>query len=320
MRWDSWQDDRFLPGYRSRDLRLLAARRYPEESDGCLTATLVRRNRPRHPRAVLYLHGWNDYFFQTHLADFWDDLGYDFYALDLRRYGRSLHPGELPGYVDDLEDYDLEIDAAVDRLHRHHAQVVLCAHSTGGLVGALWAHRRPGLVTGVVLNSPWIDLQSSALVRAIAAPIVRSLATRAATWPIPARDNGFYGRALHTSHGGEWDWDLTVKTNPTQPVRSGWLRAVMDGHNRVSEGLQIDCPVLMLVSARSSFRRRWSDEPSRCDIVLDVERLAAQAPNLGRHLTLVRVEGGVHDLTLSAPPVRARFFDEVRRWEGAYLR
>jgi hypothetical protein len=34
-------------------------------------ATLVRRIPSGEPprRAVLYLHGWNDYFFQTHLAD-----------------------------------------------------------------------------------------------------------------------------------------------------------------------------------------------------------------------------------------------------------
>lgn len=298
---------------------MLGTSRHPDEGIGQLTATLVRRNRPRHARAVLYLHGWNDYFFQSHLADFWDELGYDFYALDLRRYGRSLHPGELPGYVDNLADYDLEIDAALERLRRHHATVVVCAHSTGGLTAALWAHRHPGQIAGLVLNSPWIDLQGSALLRAVASPIIRGLATRAATWPIPVRDNGFYTRALHTNYDGAWDWDLTVKTTPTQPIRAGWLRAVMDGHAQVSQGLQIGCPVLALISARSSFRRRWSDEPSRCDVVLDVNRLAAQAPNLGRHVTLVRIEGAVHDISLSAAQVRADFFDQIRRWEGAYL-
>ena len=61
-------------------------------------ATLIRKTSDRRGRrAVLYLHGWNDYFFQTHLADYLSDIGYDFYALDLRRYGRSMRPGQLPG-------------------------------------------------------------------------------------------------------------------------------------------------------------------------------------------------------------------------------
>ena len=51
---------------------------------------------------MLYLHGWNDYFFQTHLADAFAALGFDFYALDLRRYGRSLRNGHLRGFITDL--------------------------------------------------------------------------------------------------------------------------------------------------------------------------------------------------------------------------
>ena len=54
---------------------------------------------------MLYLHGWNDYFFQTHLADYLTELGLDFYALDLRRYGRSLRRGQLRGFITDLDDY-----------------------------------------------------------------------------------------------------------------------------------------------------------------------------------------------------------------------
>ena len=58
------------------------------------------------------MHGWNDYFFQTHLADAFADLGFDFYALDLRRYGRSLRLGQLRGFITDLDDYGPELDAA----------------------------------------------------------------------------------------------------------------------------------------------------------------------------------------------------------------
>ena len=45
---------------------------------------------------VLYVHGWSDYFFQKRLARFWTDQGARFYALDLRKYGRSLRPDRRP--------------------------------------------------------------------------------------------------------------------------------------------------------------------------------------------------------------------------------
>lgn len=65
------------------------------DDEGPVVATLVRRRAERPSgRAVLYVHGFVDYFFQTHLADFFAERGWDFYALDLRKYGRSLLPGQ----------------------------------------------------------------------------------------------------------------------------------------------------------------------------------------------------------------------------------
>jgi alpha-beta hydrolase superfamily lysophospholipase len=208
----------------------------------------------------------------------------------------------------------------VDRVARHHEKVVLYAHSTGGLVSSLWADRHPGVLAGLVLNSPWIDLQGSALIRALMPRIVRSVATRAATFILPLPDNGFYARTLDALRDGTWSFDLELKRNPSQPARSAWLTAVMAGHDKVSAGLEIDCPILMVTSTRSDFRRRWSDELLGVDSVLDVSRLAAKAHRLGRHVTLVRLEGAIHDIVLSTRAVRDRFADELRRWESAYLR
>ncbi|HET7723699.1 MAG TPA: alpha/beta hydrolase [Propionibacteriaceae bacterium] len=323
--WRDWREDELIPTYEARDMELVGVRRHPEEidpevGDDTLVATLVRRNPPHHDRAVLYLHGWNDYFFQTHVATWWDELGYDFYALDLRRYGRSLRAGMMPGFIEDLREYDLEIDAAVDEVSSSHDGLVLYAHSTGGLIGSLWADGHPHTLAGLVLNSPWIDLQGSALVRALVPPIVRGLATRASTFVLPLPDNGFYARTLDALSDGTWTYDPELKRSPSNPTRSGWLTAVMAGHDRVSAGLAIDCPILMVTSTRSDFRRRWSDDLLGVDSVLDVSRLAAKAHCLGPHLTLVRLEGAVHDVVLSPRTVRDRFHDEIRRWEGAYLR
>ena len=48
-----------------------------------------------------------------------------------------------------------------------HRRLIINAHSTGGLISALWAHkvRDQGLVDAMVLNSPWLDLQGSWLLR-----------------------------------------------------------------------------------------------------------------------------------------------------------
>ena len=115
------------------------------DDEGPVVATLVRR-RASTPtsRAVLWLHGLADYFFQTHVADFFVDLGYDFYALDLRKYGRSWLRTRLPTSAAACDEYLPELDQAA-QIIRHddgHDTLVVMAHSTGGLIASLWAHRR----------------------------------------------------------------------------------------------------------------------------------------------------------------------------------
>ncbi|HEY8480982.1 MAG TPA: alpha/beta fold hydrolase, partial [Spirillospora sp.] len=149
-------EDVLGPGYEAIELPM------GRDSEGEVVATLVRRRRDEAPaagarrRAVLYLHGFVDYFFQRHLADFYVDLGFDFYALDLRKYGRSLRPYQTPNYVESLTEHFPEIDEAV-RIIRDvddHDVLLLNGHSTGGLVAALWADRVKGkdLVDALFLN------------------------------------------------------------------------------------------------------------------------------------------------------------------------
>ncbi len=317
----------FLPGYVCQTIPLpdaeIAAGE-PEDTELC--ATLVRRlNEVPSRRAVLYLHGWNDYFFQTHLADHCAELGFDFFALDLRRYGRSLREGQLFGFITELDHYDAELDAAMDVIRNGqagldgHDEVLIIAHSTGGLIGSLWAADHPGAVDGLILNSPWLDLQGSAMVRAIGTPVVDALGGRMATAAIRLPDSGLYGRTLHISRGGEWDFDESLKTHPSPPIRVGWVRAIRHGHHRVAEGLGITAPVLVMAAARTLFRRRWDEELRGVDSVLDVEQIAARAGCLGRHVTIVRFDRGIHDLFLARPEVRREVFAEMGRWTSAYL-
>lgn len=315
----TWRPDQLLKGYECAELSLAAARRAPGEPDDVdLSGNLIRLVGGSNSRSVvLYLHGWADYFFQTHLAEAMRDAGHDFVALELRRYGRGLREGHLAGYIDDLTDYYDELDAALEVVRQDHDRVTLMAHSTGGLVAALWVADRPGAVDALVLNSPWLALQASAGLETVARSLI-GLARRP-TQAIPLPDSGFYARSINAELGGEWTFDLGLKQHPSFQVRAGWAQAIMAGHARVAKGLDLDLPVLMMISDHSNFRRVWDDDMLAADTVLDVRRLARAAVSLGRHVTLVRIEGGLHDLVLSAPEVRATVFDQMSRFLRAYL-
>ncbi|AEE44688.1 alpha/beta hydrolase [Cellulomonas fimi] len=296
------------------------------DDEGDVVASLVRYAPPtdepvRPVRAVLYVHGWSDYFFQTELAAHWHARGAAFYALDLRKYGRSLRPWQTPGYVDDLTTYDEDLEAALGVVRADlgvHGRIMVMGHSTGGLVAALWADRHPGELHGLVLNSPWLELQGSSVLRHVSGPAIAQLARFQPKAPLPNIDPGYYARTLSAQSGGEWTYDLTWRPVPSFPVRAGWLRAVMAGHATVARGVHVAAPVLMLASARTVISPRWTDDMRAADVVLDVELLARRAVQLGPLVTVVRIDGGLHDLTLSPPPVRARFYAELDRWTAAY--
>lgn len=319
----TWQPDLILDGFETLELPLplaVPAPGEPEDDASALVGTLVRRQGgPRHERALLYIHGWSDYFFQAHLADFADSIGFDLYAVDLRRYGRSLREGQLAGFITDLDEYSQELDAALDVIREDYERVSVMAHSTGGLVAALWADQRRGEIDALILNSPWLDLQGSPMLRAVTAPVLQRMRGNYPTTVIPLPNNGLYNRAINAEHDGEWVVDEALKGGPNFAIRVGWLAAILAGHDRVAAGLSIDAPVLTLISARSDFRRKWDESLMSSDTVLDVDKLAVRAVRLGPHVTVVRIDGGMHDLALSAAPARTRYFDEIARWVRGYL-
>jgi alpha-beta hydrolase superfamily lysophospholipase len=299
------------------------------DAEGPVVATLVRRRPGAQHRggvpsqrassrpAVLYLHGFNDYFFQTHLADRCEEHGFDLYALDLRKCGRSLRPWQTPHYCTDLREYLPELDAAV-RLVRDelaHDRLVLMGHSTGGLLASLYAHsvRRTGLVDALVLNSPWFDLNAPWFHRVVSTRLVDTFGPLAPQ-RVLAQGGSPYSRRLHVSHGGQWVYDLDLKAATGIGARAGWLRAIRRGHARLARGLEISAPVLVCTAAASGPNRDDNPDLDRQDTVLDVDHIAARAPRLGPDVTLVRIEEGIHDLSLSAEPARTVFFDTVFGW------
>ena len=290
-----------------------------------MVATLVsaRAERPN-GRAVLHVHGFADYFFQAEYGRWWLERGYDFYALDLRKYGRSIRPHQTPTYVADLHEYFAEIDLAWWRVTERdgHDRVVVSAHSTGGLTTSLWADaRQPEQLAGMVLNSPWFDLHGAPWMRTAAAGRALERIGRAASRCArsAAEVTGVYARSLHREHEGEWDFDLAWKPVESFPVRFGWLRAIRQGHAALHAGLSVLAPVLVLTSAATVRPPEMNDDVHTHDVVLDVPQIRQWATSVGPHVTYVAVDGARHDVVLSLPEPRAVVYSELERWVAAYV-
>ena len=316
-----WQPDILGEGYEQQVLEL------GDDPDGedQIVGTLVRREAPSNPiGAVLYVHGFTDYFFHTALADFYTERGFAFFALDLRKCGRSRRPGQTPHYVSDLTFYDEELTRALAAV-RHEtgdASVLLSAHSTGGLVLPLWLHRlnvgtggsRGAGVSGLVLNSPWFDLQGQAWRRTWGTQLFRVMAKIRPFGELKLPHSDAYGSSLHSSAQGAWDYDLEWKPIGGFPVTYGWINAIRRGHARLHRGLDIGVPSLVLRSARSRSAATWSPEMDELDAVLDTRQIARWAGCLGDEVTVVPITGARHDVFLSNDEPRAEVYRVLDRW------
>ncbi|MEO9328749.1 alpha/beta hydrolase [Gordonia aurantiaca] len=321
-----WEPDRLLDRYQTRTIPL----RDDPDGESPITATLIRRaGAPRRTgagaAAVLYVHGFTDYFFHDPLAEFFTERGFAFYAIDLRRCGRSRADHHTPHFTTDLAVYDEELGIALDVIAEElgdDVRVIVAGHSTGGLITALWLDRlrehnpaRHRFVEGLLLNSPWFDLQGDAVLRTF--PVTMFLKAVAAVSPrrvIPQELSSAYGESLHAAANGEWTYDLALKPIGGFPVTFGFLDAVRSAQRRLHRGIDVGVPSLVLRSDKTHFAKTYSASTDRADAVLDVTHIARWSGCLGGRVSVVPIPDARHDVFLSVLPARERAYAEVDAW------
>ena len=273
--------------------------------------------------AILLIHGMSDYFFQTHVAEFFANQGYAFYAIDLRKCGRSYRPGQSWHYITSITEYFTDLTTVMEYLATIHQQIIIIAHSTGGLIAPLWLDNikthNPQLhqhMTALVLNSPWLDMMVPAWMSLGLTPVVNVIGKRRPHTAIPGVTLSTYGKTIHASVGGEWEFDTTMKPLYGHKKYVGWLRAIKQGQQQIHSG-QVDAgvPTLVLSSHKSILGKSYSPDRSHsADTLLDVEQIHKWAPRVAAHVTAIRVYGAIHDVFLSRKPIRRQAFAMCAAW------
>lgn len=315
-----WKPDILGEEFESLDLHLGA----DPEGEGEAVATLVRRGSG--DRAVLWVHGMTDYFFQTHVAEWFNEQGYAFYALDLRKCGRARQRGQRWHYSENFEHYFPDLTAALKVITSEvTGGVVPLAHSTGGLIVPLWLdHLRrhePALmeeIPGLILNSPWLDMQYPTWAVRALKPVVNVLGKRFPTVKIPGGNLRTYAESIHVSEHGEWKFDTTLKPLEGHDKYLGWLRTVLISQKRIQTGgINVAVPVLTLLSSSSYLGKAYSAAADTADVVLDVEQIERWAPKVGPTVTLASIDGARHDVFLSLPHALKHVKSTTREWLAA---
>ena len=306
-----WQPDVLGEGFEHLIIEM------PDDYEGKVSCALIRATQKSPTqKAVLYIHGFNDYFFQKEQAQKYTEHGYAFFAVDLRKYGRAYLPHQKRGNIRNLNEYYPDIDTCLSIIKRDYPEIILAAHSTGGLIAGVYSHdNRNNLpVNGIVLNSPFLDMNFSGFKENFGVPIISGLGAIFPNIKISSGNDNFYARTIHQDYEGEWEYDLEWKPAVSIPVSFGWTRAIHKGHKKIQKGLDIPCPILVMHSDKSVYGKEFSDDFFKGDAVLDVEDIHKYASGLGNDVTIFIVNNGVHDLVLSSPEVRTEVYQVIFSW------
>lgn len=289
-----------------------------EDYEGRVVTTLIHspENVPEQP-AVLYIHGFNDYFFQAHIAEQFNRKGYNFYALDLRKYGRSLLPHQHPNYCRSITEYFTEINHAIEIIQGETDQeLIFMGHSTGALVQSYYLNkgRYKEQISGAIFNSPFLQFNLPKWQRKILLPASGIISFFAPYASQKKSLSHLYSASILQKKYGEWEYNTDWKPADGFPAYYKWVHAVYRAQKFLRKHSEIDIPLFILHSNKSSFYRKWNDVILKTDMVLNVHHIRTYGAKLGPNVTFSVIPGSIHDVFLSRKQIREMAFKSVFEW------
>jgi alpha-beta hydrolase superfamily lysophospholipase len=259
----------------------------------------------------LYIHGFVDYFFQNELAEWANKIGFNFYALDLRKHGRSMLSHQNPNHFRNHTEFFEEIDLAIDFIKNieKNDKLVLMGHSTGGLIAPLYFdhNSKKGEVDALILNSPFFDFPVNEIIK-MALPTIGFFGKISPEKKTPAKLADGYGKSVHKDFYGEWDYNLKLKPIKGFPITLGWVRGILHAQNEIKKRLNIHCPILVMHSSTSVKPGKYHPSMQEADSILNVQDIIKYSDRLGINVKRVEIENGMHDLILSKKEIRKEVY------------
>jgi alpha-beta hydrolase superfamily lysophospholipase len=94
----------------------------------------------------------------------------------------------------------------------------------------------------------------------------------------------------------------------------GWFRAVHEAQVIIQKKSNINCPILVFHSDKTSFKKSKDPEIFESDVVLNVKHIKQYAATLGKIVTIIEIPKATHDVFLSRDEVQEVAFGYLNNW------
>ncbi len=291
-----------------------------DDYEGEVSAAVEYTVLPEADTAVLYIHGYMDYFFQHHLASYFIDQGISFYAIELRKYGSSIKSHQHENFFKDITEYDEELSIVLKKIKQDgHSNIILNGHSTGGLIATHYVlhgeHKH--LISGMILNSPFLEFNIPKVLKFVL-PFITPLAHVFPYFKF-TRLPPFYTQSLHKDYKGRWGFNLEYKPIPSFITYLAWVRAVLLAQKNVQKRIIENMPCVIFHSDKSCFSNTWDDFMLCSDAVLNVSDISFFGRKTYPNADIVEIKNAMHDVVLSSDEVIDDYFMQISKWLNKYF-
>ena len=170
------------------------------------------------------------------------------------------------------------------------------------------------LIKALWTNSPFYDFYKSVIEKKVGIPLLSEVGERLPNAKFPSGLNQWYTPSLHKDFYGEWDFNLNWKPKSLPFVHLCFVNAIHKAQKEIHRGITLNIPTLIMHSHQSKYPKKWGVDAQQSDVILDVKDMTHNAKKMKGDVQTLAIKNGLHDLVLSAPPVRKKVYEDLFSW------
>jgi len=264
--------------------------KYEDGSECTFFYKIIEKN----TKSVIWVHGFNDYFYQFHISDFFLKKGYNFYSIFLRNYRNN----ENLFYTNDLKEYITDIEMLLNYIsdNSKSEKTLLYGHSMGGLISSIFCYESvlKKKISGLVLNSPFFNFNEGLVTNIFLSYLIYYLGIiypkLAIRYPDDKQKN-LYSIEIYKRFYFESNYKLLY----IPAIYAGWVTTIIYYQTIIQKNfLDLAIPIIVFHSDKSVYNQEGSG-----DSVLNIEDIKKISKNLGSKIEIHEIDNAIHDIFCS---------------------
>ena len=257
--------------------------------------TFLYKTLKKNKKSVIWVHGFNDYFFHFHVSNILLEKGYNFFSISLRNYRNN----ENLFYTNDLSEYITDIEHLIEYISNNYysEKIILYGHSMGGLISTIFCKESSykDKISGLILNSPFFSFNQSISENFFLNYLVYYLGIIYPKYQIRYLDiNQKNSNSLEIFK--RFYFESKYKLLHIPIIYAGWITAIIYYHSIIQNNfIDLQLPIAVFHSDKSIAE----NQEGSGDSVLNVNDIKKYSKNLGNDLKIFEIKDAIHDVFCS---------------------